>query len=90
VRPATSQPATASEVTPFYYWSDKPWFCTEDKLVAVLIMPSSWGFPIASTTATTGAPSPLYFGYNHVGQENPGFFIFCFEGPKRSQMQLGI
>jgi hypothetical protein len=27
----------------FSYWFDKPWFLTEGKLVAVLIIPSSWG-----------------------------------------------
>jgi hypothetical protein len=29
----------------FSYWSIKPWFHTEGKLTAVLIIPSSWGFP---------------------------------------------
>jgi hypothetical protein len=50
VRPATSQPVTPSKVTPFSYWSIKPWFHIEGKLAAVLITPSSWGFPTASTT----------------------------------------
>jgi hypothetical protein len=27
----------------FSYWIDKPWFLTEEKFVAVLIIPSSWG-----------------------------------------------
>jgi hypothetical protein len=27
----------------FSYWIDKPWFLTEVKLAAVLIIPSSWG-----------------------------------------------
>ena len=45
VRPAKSQPATPSEVTRFSYWSIKPWFLTEGKLAATLIIPSSWGFP---------------------------------------------
>ena len=43
VRPTTSQLATPSEATPFSYWSIKPWFLTEGKLAAVLIIPSSWG-----------------------------------------------
>ena len=50
VRPAKSQPATPSEVTRFSYWSIKPWFLTEGKLAAVLITPSSWGFPTSSCT----------------------------------------
>ena len=43
VRPAISQTSTPSEATPFSYWSIKPWFLTEGKLAAVLIIPSSWG-----------------------------------------------
>ena len=43
VHPANSQTATPSEATPFSYWSIKPWFLTEGKLAAVLIIPSSWG-----------------------------------------------
>jgi hypothetical protein len=27
----------------FSYWFDKPWFLTEGKYAAVLIIPSSWG-----------------------------------------------
>jgi hypothetical protein len=27
----------------FSYWTDKPWFLTEGKFAAVLIIPSSWG-----------------------------------------------
>jgi hypothetical protein len=27
----------------FSYWFDKPWFLTEGKLAAMLIIPSSWG-----------------------------------------------
>jgi hypothetical protein len=27
----------------FSYWIDKPWFLTEGKLIAMLIIPSSWG-----------------------------------------------
>jgi hypothetical protein len=32
-----------SEVVSFSYWSIKPWFHTEEKLAAVLIIPSFWG-----------------------------------------------
>jgi hypothetical protein len=27
----------------FSYWTDKPWFLTEEKFAVVLIIPSSWG-----------------------------------------------
>jgi hypothetical protein len=27
----------------FSYWTDKPWFLTEEKFATVLIIPSSWG-----------------------------------------------
>jgi hypothetical protein len=32
-----------SEVGSFSYWFDKPWFHTEGRLAAMLIIPSSWG-----------------------------------------------
>jgi hypothetical protein len=32
----------------FSYWFDKPWFLTEGKLAAVLIIPSSWGPQLGS------------------------------------------
>jgi hypothetical protein len=32
-------------VISFSYWSIKLWFHTDGKLAAVLITPSSWGFP---------------------------------------------
>jgi hypothetical protein len=32
-------------VVSFSYWSIKLWFHTEGKLTAMLIIPSSWGFP---------------------------------------------
>jgi hypothetical protein len=32
-----------SKVGSFSYWFDKPWFHTEGRLGAVLIIPSSWG-----------------------------------------------
>jgi hypothetical protein len=32
-----------SAVGSFSYWFDKPWFHTEGRLAAVLIIPSSWG-----------------------------------------------
>ena len=43
VRPANSQLATPLVATLFSYWSIKPWFHIEGKLVTVLIIPSSWG-----------------------------------------------
>jgi hypothetical protein len=33
-------------VISFSYWSIKLWFHTEGKLATVLIIPSSWGFPM--------------------------------------------
>ena len=33
---------------------------------------------------------PLYLVYNSAGQENPVLGIFNFQGPKRSQMDLGF
>src|SRR4051812_39738964 len=42
-RPSNSQPTTPSEATLFSYWSIKPWFLTERKVVVVLITPYSWG-----------------------------------------------
>jgi hypothetical protein len=32
----------------FSYWFDKPWFLTEGKLAAVLIIPSTWGSQLGS------------------------------------------
>ena len=59
VRPAKSRPATPSEVTCFSYWSIKPWFLTEGKLAAVLIIPCSWGFP---TSSQFNSPPPRFSG----------------------------
>ena len=58
VRPANSQTATPSEATPFSYWSIKPWFLTEGKLAAVLIIPSSWG---SQRIAITRASSSFFW-----------------------------
>jgi hypothetical protein len=35
-----------SEVDSFSYWFDKPWFHTEGRLAAVLIITFSWGFQL--------------------------------------------
>jgi hypothetical protein len=53
VRPAKSQPATPSEVNPFFYWSIKPLFFTEGKLATLLIIPSPWGYPTVCNCATS-------------------------------------
>jgi hypothetical protein len=29
-----------------FSWTDKPWFLTEGKFAAILIIPSSWGFQL--------------------------------------------
>jgi hypothetical protein len=34
------------EVGSFSYWFDKPWFHTEGRLAAVLIITFSWGFQL--------------------------------------------
>jgi hypothetical protein len=39
-----------------------------------------WGFSI----------DPPYFGYNFARQENPVLRIFAFQGPSRTQIDLGI
>jgi hypothetical protein len=31
-----------------------------------------------------------YFGYNSLGQENPVLRIFAFQGPSRTQIDLGF
>ena len=62
VRPAKSQLATPSEVISFSYWSIKPWFLTEGKLAAVLIIPSSWGFPtVCPAHAARGCWNSIWF-----------------------------
>ena len=33
---------------------------------------------------------PLYFGYNSAEQENPVLCIFDFQGPSRTQKDLGF
>ena len=45
MHPAKISHEKPSKVISFSYWFDKPWFHTEGKLSAVLIIPSSWGFP---------------------------------------------
>jgi hypothetical protein len=39
-----------------------------------------WGFFV----------DPLYFGYNSAGQKNPVLHIFAFQGPFRTQIDLGF
>jgi hypothetical protein len=42
VHPTTSQLAIPSEVTPFSYWSIKPWFLTEENLLMCSSYLSLW------------------------------------------------
>jgi hypothetical protein len=44
-RPAKVTQQQPSEVISFSYWSIKLWFHTKGKLAAMIIIPSSWGFP---------------------------------------------
>jgi hypothetical protein len=39
-----------------------------------------WEFPI----------DPSYFGYNFAERENPVLRIFTFQGPSRTQINLGF
>src|SRR3954462_11871654 len=64
--PATSQPATPSEATPFSYWSIKPWFLTEGKLAAVLIIPFLLGFPIVQPNHHHHITLPHQFNANKI------------------------
>jgi hypothetical protein len=45
-------------VVSFSYWSIKPWYHTEGKLVDVLIIPSSWG----SQLGLLASPSSTFSG----------------------------
>jgi hypothetical protein len=63
VCPTTSQPSTPSEVTPFSYWSIKPWFRTEDLLMCSSHLPLVVSQPLQQQRSTrfsgaiTEAPS---------------------------------
>jgi hypothetical protein len=47
-------------VISFSYWSIKLWFHTEGKLVVVLIIPSSWGFPTGPVRHQRATAKLLY------------------------------
>ena len=81
VRPANSQTATPSEATPFSYWSIKPWFLTEGKLAAVLIIPSSWGSQrIAITRASSSFSGAVAGEKKHFckGSLSLPIFLLCY------------
>ena len=81
VRPANSQTATPSEATPFSYWSIKPWFLTEGKLAAVLIIPSSWGSQrIAITRASSTFSGAVAGEKKHFckGSLSLPIFLLCY------------
>jgi hypothetical protein len=46
----------------FSYWFDKPWFLTEGKLAAVLIVPSSWGSQLGGHLHQHRTAINLFFG----------------------------
>ena len=81
VRPAISQIATPSKATPFSYWSIKPWFLTEGKLTAVLIIPSSWGSQrIAITRASSNFSGAVAGEKKHFckGSLLLPIFLLCY------------
>jgi hypothetical protein len=41
----------------FSYWTIKPWFLTEGKFAAILIIPSSWGSQLTVIYINTAATS---------------------------------
>jgi hypothetical protein len=46
-------------VVSFSYWSIKPWFLTEEKLIVVRIIPSSWGSQLVVNTTHQHFPLSL-------------------------------
>jgi hypothetical protein len=72
----------------FFYWFDKPWFLTEGKLAAVLIIPSSWESQLGSHLHQYRTAIKLFSGA--VAGEKEDFckeifartsftlFLFCF------------
>ena len=70
-----------SEATPFSYWSIKPWFLTEGKLAAVLIIPFSWGSQrIAITRASSLFSGAISGEKKHVckGSLSLPIFLLCY------------
>jgi hypothetical protein len=75
----------------FSYWFDKPWFLTEGKLAAVLIIPSSWGsqlggyLPASSKLFLAPLPGKKNISTRGVSHAHPLlffivllYFIFAF------------
>jgi hypothetical protein len=48
--------------------------------VIIMLFIDLWGFSI----------DPPYFGYNTVEQQNPILCILMFQGPSRTQIDLGF
>jgi hypothetical protein len=53
-----------------FSWIDKPWFLTEGKLAAVLIIPSSWGSQLDGEKLST--PRRI----SEAKQREPDFALF--------------
>jgi hypothetical protein len=75
-----------SEVGSFSYWFNKPWFHTEGRLAAVLIITFSWGFQLGChlqysyiNTAPPVAPS-LLLAFICTERE----YFSCIQLPKRN------
>jgi hypothetical protein len=49
-------------------------------VVIIMICYDLWGFSI----------DPPYFGYNSTEQENPVLYIFTFQEPFQTQIDLGF
>jgi hypothetical protein len=54
------------EVGSFSYWFDKPWFHTEGRLAAVLIIPSSGGSQLGGHLHAISVFRPLVFVGFHL------------------------
>jgi hypothetical protein len=51
-----------------FSWTDKPWFLTEEKLPAVLIIPSSWGSQLDGEITSTPCRIKDFFWHRCRGK----------------------
>jgi hypothetical protein len=70
-----------------FSWTDKPWFLTERKFAAVLIIPSSWGSQLDGEITSTPCRIKLIFWRRCRGKRRllQGefrthilYFVYCF------------